>query len=145
MSVRLPRNTATLARRTYASSSSSASLDAYSKLNTRAWKGTSVNGTPVKNFIGGQFVASKATTHYDVYNPVSRPELVGDAPKTSLTCRPRRSSSRARRRQHPRSSVRRSKLRRTPGRRGSRPRCSPGRTYCSSECGRRCSFFTYQG
>jgi len=70
MSIRVPRNTASLARRTYASSSS---LDAYSKLNTRAWKGTSVDGTPVKNFIGGKFVASKATTHYDVYNPVSRP------------------------------------------------------------------------
>lgn len=71
MSLRIPRNTASIARRSYASSSS-ASLDAYAKLNTRAWKGTSVDGTAVKNFIGGKFVASKATTHYDVYNPVGR-------------------------------------------------------------------------
>ena len=54
------------ARRCYATSS----LDAYAKLNTRSWKGTSVDGTAVKNFIGGKFVASKAEKHFDVLNPV---------------------------------------------------------------------------
>jgi hypothetical protein len=68
MSLRIQRSAATIGRRCYASSSS---LDAYSKLNTRQWKGTSVDGTPVKNFIGGKFVPSKATKHYDVHNPVS--------------------------------------------------------------------------
>jgi len=67
MSVLRFQKASTAARRTYATSS----LDAYAKLNTRSWKGTSVDGTPVTNFIGGKFVASKAEKHFDVLNPVS--------------------------------------------------------------------------
>jgi len=66
MSVLRVQKASATARRTYATSS----LDAYAKLNTRSWKGTSVDGTPVKNFIGGKFVASKAEKHFDVLNPV---------------------------------------------------------------------------
>jgi len=35
------------------------------------WKGTSATGWPTKNFIGGEFVESKATEWIDVYDPVS--------------------------------------------------------------------------
>ena len=35
------------------------------------WKGTSASGGSTKNFIGGQFVESKADTLIDVLDPVS--------------------------------------------------------------------------
>jgi hypothetical protein len=35
------------------------------------WKGTNATGSPTKNFVGGQFVESKATEWIDVHDPVS--------------------------------------------------------------------------
>lgn len=34
------------------------------------WKGTSMTGGTTKNFIGGQFVESKAVEWFDVHDPV---------------------------------------------------------------------------
>lgn len=50
---------------------STSSLDAYAKLTKRQWKGTTTDGSACKNFIAGKFSESKATTHYDVHDPVS--------------------------------------------------------------------------
>jgi hypothetical protein len=35
------------------------------------WKGTSATGSSTKNFIGGEFVESRATEWIDVHDPVS--------------------------------------------------------------------------
>jgi hypothetical protein len=40
---------------------------------SRDWRGTSASGENTKNFIGGEFVQSKATQWIDVVDPVRRP------------------------------------------------------------------------
>lgn len=45
--------------------------EAYGKLATRQWASAPTDGSAVKNFIGGKFVESRATTFYDVHDPVS--------------------------------------------------------------------------
>jgi hypothetical protein len=50
--------------------SSAAHSEAYSKLVSRSWAAPT-DGSAHKNFIGGQFVDSKASTFYDVHDPVS--------------------------------------------------------------------------
>lgn len=42
------------------------------------WKGTSATGGSTKNFIGGEFVESKAAEWIDVHDPVSSPTLTVD-------------------------------------------------------------------
>ena len=37
---------------------------------SRDWKGTSASGENTKNFIGGEFVQSRATQWFDVVDPV---------------------------------------------------------------------------
>jgi len=39
---------------------------------SRDWKGTNASGENTKNFIGGEFVQSKATQWIDVVDPVRR-------------------------------------------------------------------------
>jgi hypothetical protein len=49
---------------------SAAHSEAYTKLVSRSWAAPT-DGSAHKNFIGGQFVESKADTFYDVHDPVS--------------------------------------------------------------------------
>lgn len=63
----IPRiTTKTLAGRKF---TSAAHTDAYTKLVSRSWAAP-IDGSAHKNFIGGQFVESKAETFYDVHDPV---------------------------------------------------------------------------
>jgi malonate-semialdehyde dehydrogenase (acetylating)/methylmalonate-semialdehyde dehydrogenase len=50
---------------------SAAHSEAYGQLATRQWASAPTDGSAVKNFIGGKFVESRATTFYDVHDPVS--------------------------------------------------------------------------
>lgn len=76
--------TSTLAPRTIASRRAYATLSALSQpARTRAeklsaeWKGTHALGGNTKNYIGGEFVESKATVWHDVVDPVRlRPFLI---------------------------------------------------------------------
>lgn len=55
---------------------SAAHNDAYASLVSRKWASAPTDGSAIKNFIGGRFVESKATSHFDVLDPVSRLYLI---------------------------------------------------------------------
>jgi hypothetical protein len=57
-------------------------LEAHAKLAKRRWLGATVDGTAAKNFINGEFRESKATTFYEVHDPVSNVWLRADSPLT---------------------------------------------------------------
>jgi malonate-semialdehyde dehydrogenase (acetylating)/methylmalonate-semialdehyde dehydrogenase len=48
------------------------------------WKGTSATGGTTKNFIGGEFVESKASQWFDVLDPVKKMILFYDVWLTRL-------------------------------------------------------------
>lgn len=50
---------------------SAAHREAYAGLVSRKWASAPTEGEAVKNFIGGKFVESKASSHFDVLDPVS--------------------------------------------------------------------------
>ena len=58
-----------------ANSLSAAALPRAQKISAD-WKGTSATGGNTKNFIGGQFVESKASQWIDVHDPVSSFSIV---------------------------------------------------------------------
>ena len=72
---KLPRATPLRATRTFATSAprlSGLSATAQSKAEkiSQEWKGTSATGGNTKNFVGGEFVESKAEKWIDVHDPV---------------------------------------------------------------------------
>src|SRR6266404_4587055 len=73
------------------------------------WKGTNASGENTKNFIGGEFVHSKATQWVDVVDPV-RCELCWSSHLASRCCSPHKPSSPVSRRPPIQSSSRQSRL-----------------------------------
>ncbi len=73
---KLPRS-ARLSVRSYATTGSrslgtlSATAKAKAEKISQEWKGTSATGGNTKNFVGGEFVESKADKWIDVVDPVS--------------------------------------------------------------------------
>ncbi len=88
---------------------------------SRDWKGTNASGENTKNFIGGEFVQSKATQWVDVVDPVRRvipPSFYVDSRQRHNS--PHKHSSLVFRKQPAKSSTRRWPLPLMRSRRGAR-------------------------
>lgn len=71
----LPTSTRSFATSARANAGLSALARPVAEKISAEWKGTSMTGGTTKNFIGGQFIESKAEKWLDVLDPVRRTNL----------------------------------------------------------------------